>query len=123
MIRQMLIDVEVHDSSEPCLQVSDANCAYQVALMKEAGLIEAIIVPDQQGLPRAAVLLRLTWDGHEFLDSSRDSKIWKMAMEHIIKPGVSWTFPILIEWLKQEAKRRLLGVPTSSCDSTLPHVV
>jgi hypothetical protein len=123
MIRQILIDVEAHDSSKPCLQVSDYNTAYQVALMKDAGLVEAIIMPDGQGLPAAAALLRLTWTGHEFLDSSRDSTIWKMALDHVIKPGVSWTFPILIEWLKQEAKRRLLGVPTSSCDSTLPHVV
>jgi len=112
MIRQILIDLEAHDISKPCLQVSDANAAYQIALMKEAGLVEAAILKNQQGLPHSAVLLRLTWAGHDFLDSSRDSKIWKMAVEHIIKPGASWSFSILIEWLKQEASRRVFGVTT-----------
>ena len=114
MIRQILIDVEAHDSSKPCLQVSDANAAYQIALMEEAGLVEAVILKDQQGLPHAAALLRLTWAGHDFLDSSRDSKIWKMAVEHIIKPGASWSFSILAEWLKQEAHRQIFGATTNA---------
>jgi len=114
MIRQILIDVEAHDSAKPCLQVDDANAAYQIALMKEAGLVEAIILEDGQGLPRAAALLRLTWSGHDFLDSSRDSKIWKMAVEHIIKPGASWSFSILSEWLKQEAHRHIFGATTNA---------
>lgn len=82
--------------------------------MKEAGLIDAEITPDAFGRPSGAIVHRLTWDGHEFLDASRDSKIWKMAVEHIIKPGASWTFQILMEWLKREAQQRFLGGPASS---------
>jgi hypothetical protein len=96
--------------------------AYQIVLMKDAGLVDADI-DTTNGIPSAATIIRLTWAGHDFLDSCRDSKIWKMAVEHIIKPGASWSFSILVEWLKQEARRRLLGSPTGSCDTTPPDTV
>lgn len=118
LIRNILFEVEAHDSSKPCFQIVDANCAYQVALMKEAGLVEAIVCEDQQGLPTAAVILRLTWIGHDFLDSSRDNKLWKLAMDNVIKPGASWSFSILVEWLKREARRRLLGDQSNTPESS-----
>jgi hypothetical protein len=40
----------------------------------------------------------------------RDDTVWKKAKEHVLKPGASWTFDILKEWLKAEAKSRL-GLP------------
>ena len=123
IIRQILIDVEAHDKVDQVLQVGDPHIAYQVSLMKEAGLINAIILENGMGLPSQAALMGLTWAGHDFLDASRDSTLWKKAVEHIIKPGASWSFSILVEWLKQEARRRLLGDQTSSYDSTSPHVV
>jgi hypothetical protein len=44
---------------------------------------------------RAVELHRLTWEGHEFLDATRDSKVWKLAKEKVLKPGASWTFSLL----------------------------
>jgi hypothetical protein len=95
------------------------NEAYQIALMKDAGLVNADI-DTVGGIPEKATIIRLTWDGHDFLDSSRDNKIWKMAVEHIIKPGASWSFSILVEWLKYEARRRVFGIPASSSDGRPP---
>ena len=66
------------------------------------------------GIPSAAAIVRLTWAGHDFLDSSRDNKIWKLAKEHVIKPGASWTFSLLLEWLKQEARHRVFGAAPGS---------
>ena len=109
VIRQILCDLESHDFEANILQVDDPHNAYQVALMKEAGLVEAAIVEDHRGLPAQAALFRLTWAGHDFLDSSRDSMLWKKAMDHVIKPGASWTFSLLAEWLKEEARRRVFG--------------
>jgi hypothetical protein len=85
--------------------------AYQIALMKDAGLVEADI-ETTNGIPSEATITRLTWAGHDFLDSSRDNKVWKMAKEHVIRPGASWTFSLLLEWLKQEARQRVFGVPS-----------
>jgi hypothetical protein len=114
LVRQILCDVEACQPGGPLVTLKDPHSAYQAALMKEAGLIDARISNDGLGRPISAIILRLTWDGHEFLDASRDSKIWKMAMEHIIKPGAAWTFAILLEWLKREARQRVFGLPASS---------
>jgi hypothetical protein len=114
LIRKILIDVEAADADGPMVSFDDPHAAYQVALMKDAGLLEASISEDGFGRPSNAFVIRLTWDGHEFLDASRDSKIWKLAKDHIIKPGASWTFQVLMEWLKREAQQRFLGVPASS---------
>jgi hypothetical protein len=126
LIRQILHKAEAleFEDDEPYERywARTPNEAYQIALMKDAGLVDADI--DTIGsIPCNATIIRLTWVGHDFLDSSRDNKIWKMAVEHVIKPGASWSFSILVEWLKQEARRRVLGVPTSSCGSTPPEVV
>jgi hypothetical protein len=112
LIREILIAAEAHDSSNPCLAYEDPSSAYQIALIKEAGLVEAVIRKDENGLPSGAVVVRLTWAGHDFLDSARDSKIWKLAKEHVIKPGMSWSFSILVEWLKQQARQRILRAPS-----------
>ena len=118
MIRQILCEVAETNSEHGIVGYDDSYTAYQVALLKDAGLIDAVLVEDGLGFPARASILRRTWAGHEFLDSSRDSKVWKKAIEHVIKPGLSWSFPIPAEWLKQEAQRRLFGVSSVGSDST-----
>lgn len=88
------------------------NEAYQIELMRDAGLVDAV-VDTVSGIPSEAAIIRLTWAGHDFLDSSRDSKIWKLAKEQVIKPGASWTFSLLMDWLKQQAHQQVFGVPPS----------
>ena len=105
-------DGEPHESYKARTYIE----AYQITLLKDAGLVEAEISTVAGGIPETATISRLTWAGHDFLDASRDSKIWKMAVEHIIKPGTSWTFSLLGEWLKQEARRRIFGNPVISTD-------
>jgi hypothetical protein len=116
LIRQILQSAEALDfvDDEPYERywAKTPSEAYQIALMKDAGLVDAEI-DTTNGIPYGASIIRLTWSGHDFLDSSRDSKIWKLAKEHVIKPGASWSFSILLEWLKQEARNRILG-PTNA---------
>ncbi len=84
--------------------------AYHVALLQEAGLLDAIIQKDSKGNPANFHVKRLTWEGHEFLEASKDPTIWEKAKSSIIKPGASWTFGLLAEYLKAEAKKHL-GLP------------
>lgn len=84
-----------------------APIVYHIALLKEAGFVEAVVRNDHLGVPSDAAILKLTWEGHDFLDAMRDDKIWRLAKEKFIKPGVSWTFSILLEWLKQQAHQRI----------------
>jgi hypothetical protein len=84
--------------------------AYHVQLMVDAGLVEAKVARNADGAPIGAVTTRLTWAGHDFLDAMRDDTVWKKAKEHVLKPGASWTFDLLKEWLKAQAKEKL-GLP------------
>jgi hypothetical protein len=76
---------------------------YHIMLLSEAGLVVAInasSMQDIQWIPQ-----RLTWQGHEFLDSARDNTIWSKAKEIMAKTG-GFAFevakPLLVDLLKQQ---------------------
>jgi len=106
MVRQLLLDAEAHDNKPPFLTTDDPSAVYHISIMKDEGLIKAVLRSDEYGVPRDAAIMSLTWTGHDFLDACRDDTIWRKAKDEFLKPGVSWTFSILLEWLKQEAKKR-----------------
>ena len=110
LIRNILLQTE---AGQPIVGEKTA-VVYHIALLKEAGFVEAVIRNGPWGMPSEAVIRRLTWAGHDFLDAMRDETIWKKAKDKFIKPGVSWTVSILAEWLKQEARRRFFPDPESS---------
>jgi hypothetical protein len=110
LIRYILLQKE---AEQPIIG-EHAEVVYHIALLKEAGFVDAVTRNDQYGIPSDAKILNLTWAGHDFLDAARDDKIWHLAKEKFIKPGVSWTFSILLEWLKQQAHQRIFGVHSSS---------
>lgn len=114
IIRLLLLQQETGEAQPELEQYDQQLVVYNVVLMLDAGLIDAHITTNVSGMPVAAAIMRLTWAGHDFLDSTRDASIWAKAKEHVFKPGISWTFSILVEFLKAEAKRRLgsaLGLP------------
>lgn len=78
-----------------------------VALLIEAGLVVGHSVPSFGGGISLAEVDRLTWAGHDFVDSLADESIWLKAKEFVLKPAVSFSFDVLKEWLKQEAKTKL----------------
>lgn len=75
---------------------------YHIMLLNEAGLIvafDASSLQDLQWIPQ-----RLTWQGHEFLESARDNTIWSKAKDIMARTG-GFAFevakPLLIDLLKQ----------------------
>jgi hypothetical protein len=108
-IRSILLKAEASSEAFRCESPEEI---YNAALLSDARLIEARFAPPT--MPTAAMILRLTWQGHDFLDASRDETIWNTAKQKFLKPGISWTFSILLDFLKAEAQRQLgaaLGVP------------
>ncbi len=91
--------------SEKLEKFTGEEKVYHTALLIDAHLVEGEAV----GISHS-VITRLTWSGHHFLDAMRDDTVWKKAKEHVLKPGASWTFDILKEWLKAELKVKL-GMP------------
>lgn len=77
-----------------------------LALMFEAGLLVGL--PPQ---PMAFVIYRISWKGHDFLDSTRNPTVWAKTKERALKAG-GWTFDLLLETAREELKRRILGIVT-----------
>ncbi|MDR0216198.1 MAG: DUF2513 domain-containing protein [Comamonas sp.] len=89
--------------------VDAATFGIHAIWMKEAGLITARIQEYSSGGPPGVEISRLTWAGCEFVDSIRDDTLWKKAKANVLKPGMSFTFDVLKEWLKTEITQ---GLPT-----------
>jgi len=68
-------------------------------LLYDAGLIKALVanVWEQDA---EFLQINLTWAGQDFLDAAKDDTLWKKAKETVIKPGASFTFDVLLAWLK-----------------------
>jgi hypothetical protein len=102
LIRHILLRKEAEEEIEG----DQEAIVYHIALLKDAGFVDAEIIEGGSGFPVGAAILRLTWQGHEFLDASRDNKVWHAVKEKALKPGMSWTISTLFELLKQEAARQ-----------------
>ena len=111
LIRWLLLRSEGdEEAAKACEAFTVEERAYHVQLLIDAGLVEGVVRRDEVGNPNGAIVSRLTWAGHDFLQSVRDDTIWKKAKDQVFKPGASWTFDLLKEWAKQEVKQRL-GLP------------
>jgi hypothetical protein len=82
-------------------------CARHVALLFDAGLAEGRLVNTNTHGIVAASIDRLTSAGHDFLDAARNDTVWNKAKEKVLKPGLSWTFSMLVAVLKVEASAQM----------------
>ena len=104
-IRALLIAAESGDKG-PLANYGEKEKAYHIALLMEAGLVHGALAGGNLD-PEVGHIHRLTWAGHDWLQSVRDDTLWKKAKEHVIKSGASWTFDLLKEWAKNEIRIRL----------------
>jgi len=111
LVRNILLAIEA-DTGDPRgwidLEIPDhshVEVAYHVELLAEANFIEAIdlcsIGPDgYDWKPK-----RLTYEGHEFLDTIRDNQVWKETKEIAKQVGagsVTMLFEIGKAYIKQQ---------------------
>lgn len=83
---------------------SDEVISYHVMLLHEAGLIEAMNASArvQEWRPK-----RLTWNGHEFLDASRNDTLWNKAKELTLSATGGVSFDVLKTLLVDLAKKAI----------------
>lgn len=90
LVREILLEVEAHDEPDGLIELhiddrSPEEISYHVCLLDEAGLLTAL---DTGGMdifrwqPQ-----RLTYQGHEFLDTVRDEEIWRRTKAGAEKAG------------------------------------
>ena len=90
---------------------------YHLAIMADAGLVMREVTTVIKGNGLTAVRVgdrpgnyRMTWAGHDFLESVRDPEVWKRTKDGVSKMG-GWTFGLLKDmataYAKHLAKERL----------------
>ena len=76
LIRLLLLQVEGVENVDGLSKYTDAEQLYHSCLLIEAGLVHGVIEVDENGDPVATRVSRLNWNGHEFLDMTRDPTLW-----------------------------------------------
>lgn len=101
LIRKILKDIEEKGTVNGYNRVpqiegySDDEVFYNSKRMEEAGFI--VLEQSKPGWNskyKSAKIADITYQGHQFLDLSRDSKIWNKAKETFVEKGLSWTFEL-----------------------------
>lgn len=106
LVRKIVVEVQDMPPGYVLTNMDDVDerlFAEHVVLMQEAGLIDAFIQRYESGEPPRVKVTRLTWEGQNFADLISSDTVWNKVKAKVIKPGVSWTFGIFTELLKQEA--------------------
>ena len=111
LFRLLLLDLEGEESADLANFTTD-QINYHKALVVEAGFAEGAISystskdasPD---IPDLAILRRLTNAGHEFLDSSKNEKVWNKAKEMVQRNGVALTIEAMKVALAEVIKTML----------------
>lgn len=110
LVRQILITMSENERgpnikwAEALPDYAEDVILHHAHLMSQGGLIDAIDVTSISHLLPVALPTSITWDGHEFLDSSRDPTVWDKAKKYVIKPAGGVAMSVLTEWLKAQAK-------------------
>src|SRR5260221_9662339 len=86
--RRILLDLEESDiaTGEGPIELKypdrpEIEATYHVQLLNEAGLIEAECLQSMDEGDFHWYPKRLTWEGHQFLDASRDEGRWKKVKD------------------------------------------
>jgi hypothetical protein len=112
LIRHILFECEKSPPAEPIMtlevpdNVSGAEVAEHIEIMAEAGLLDAEVLNTHDD-STAFIIRKITWEGHDFISAVREDTLWRKAKEAIIKPGASFTFDVLKEWLKAQIHQKL----------------
>lgn len=93
--------------------IDDATFKTHARWLIEAGLAHGHIADSgtqSRTVPERVRLHVLTWAGCEFVQAVRDDTLWRKAKDHVIKPSASWTFEVLLKYLRLEIGRHVPGL-------------
>lgn len=112
LVRDLLLQIEEFDQGlGGDVEIEAAGHEPQVVaehlrLLIEARLIEGDTVPDDQYAFDHIVPIRLTWSGHDFLESVRDPEIWKKTKEGALS-AKGFTLDLLQDLAKGFLKKQI----------------
>jgi hypothetical protein len=109
LVRQILLAVEGRPLEEDEVDITidgytTNQINYHLVILMDAGLIKAKYAQNLRD-DYMWLDIRLTWEGHEFLDAARDNKRWEKAKGVLAQAGgfaLDVMKQLLIQYLKQD---------------------
>ena len=99
LIRALMLSFE-GETEIDLSDYSEDQQVYHSALLLDAGFIDGRPRTDGKGEISSVHVFRLTWEGHEFIDSARNDTVWNKAKDKFTKAGVDVGIDILKAILK-----------------------
>jgi uncharacterized protein DUF2513 len=78
---------------------------YNSALAIEAGLLRGEVLHEGGSNIPIGNVRGITWAGHDFLDATRDPRIWNKTRNRALALGTSWK--LLLDFIDDQTRRRL----------------
>ncbi len=94
LVRLLLLNIE-GESEVDLSGYNTKKIDFHKALLIDADFAEGIIHKHTMridGIPDYVDIKRLTWEGHEFIDKSRDVGVWEKAKNSLFKKGLVLSF-------------------------------
>ncbi|MEA5620826.1 DUF2513 domain-containing protein [Cronbergia sp. UHCC 0137] len=115
LIRQILFQIESHESGYAPNNIivdgyTNEQIGYHIFIMIEGGLVKGIDVSSTHSSSPQAIVRRLTFSGHEFIDAARSESVWKKAKNLLEAQGSSIntvTMGVLTQLLSSIIKQQL----------------
>ncbi|MDQ3586036.1 MAG: DUF2513 domain-containing protein [Acidobacteriota bacterium] len=106
LIRKILINVQNGDLNEGVKGYDDDTVKYNKALLKDRGLVEAMVhyssIGDKpEDIPDLVIIKKLTWEGHDFIEAIENEGKWKKVKAFLSDAGKDVT----IETIKYAVKQ------------------
>jgi hypothetical protein len=106
LIRTILLEVEAHQNPNTQVNLkapgySPENVSHHVKILAQHGYVEAFDAGGLEGIcwiPRS-----LTWEGHEFLDATRNETVWQKLKAHLKDKGMDAGMALPLDVIKQLA--------------------
>jgi hypothetical protein len=92
LVREILLAVESHPHGFAPHDISidgfsEEEVGYHCHLLGQGGLAKTCDITGRGDSSPSAAITSLTWEGHEFLEASREPTRWKQAKEVVDKLG------------------------------------
>lgn len=104
LVRDLLLRAEDGEFSS-----SDPNIVYHIGLLRQAGLVQAVVTPRRwKNKFTLAILKRLTPAGCGFLHAAKNEMIWTRTKRNFIRPGLFFSLSLIADYLRQKETRVII---------------
>ena len=104
-------DLLIRTAKEREFSSTDARIVYHVGLMREAGLVRAIVTPKKWRKRFALAIVKgLNAAGRDFLRAARNEVVWAGTKQDFVRPGLFFSLRLIADYLEQKEKRVIIPI-------------